>query len=707
MRLYSFVLVTLLVLAFPFAAGAQSTSAHYVVTSAPPPNTTGCSGPVAAGAADDKSSHGFNLADLDRSVKPCDDFYQFAEGSWKKNNPIPADQSDWGSFEILQQRNEGVLHEILEEAVKDKTDSAGSNWQKIGDFYGSCMDEAQIESAGVKPLGPELERIAAIHDSASLQAEIAHLQRAGANAVFGFGSEPDFKNSTQRIAGVGQGGLGLPDRDYYIRDDEKSKQLRDAYVKHVTNMFKLLGDTAAAAAGEAKAVMAIENSLAKASLPNVDLRDPDKNYHLMPLSQTASLTPHIVWAEFFKEVKAPAVSSMDIGQPEFFKQVDADIASIPLADWKAYLRWQYVHAVAPALPPKFVEENFNFYSRTLTGTAEMLPRWQRCVRATDAHLGEALGQYYVKREFPPEAKQKALVMVKNIIAALRADLATLDWMSPETRRKAVEKLDAIDVKIGYPDKWRDYSPFHVDRGSYAGNALSGNTYNFDYDAARIGKPVDRGEWDASPPTVDAYYRPTMNDITFPAGILQPPFFDPNRDDALNYGGIGAVIGHELTHGFDDQGAKFDAQGNLKNWWTPEDLKNFEERGNCIAKQFDGYTVEPGLNENGKLVEGESIADFGGLTIAYAALQKALADKPAAPSIDGFTEDQRFFLGWAQIWADNFRPEFARLLVNTNPHPLSHFRVNGPLSNMPAFAKAYECSTNSPMVRPAAERCRIW
>jgi putative endopeptidase len=654
-----------------------------------------------------QSSHGFDLANLDRSIKPCNDFFGFAEGGWTKNNPIPAAYSQWGTFNILHDHNEDVLHQILEEASKDTKAEPGSNWQKIGDFYASCMNEAQIEAAGTKPLDSEFARIAAIHDSASLQAEIAELQRQNINAALAFGSIVDPKDSTHRIALLFQGGLGLPERDYYAKEDEKSAQLRNSYVQHVTNIFKLLGDDDATAAAEAKATVAIETALAKASMEQVDLRDPDKIYHLMTMAQVGALTPHIGWNEFLQGVNSPTVVSIDVGQPDFLKEVDAALTSVPLGDWKSYLRWQLVHAVVAELPSKFVDEDFNFFGRQLTGSTELQPRWRRCVQAVDAHLGEALGQYYVQRNFPPEAKARATAMVKNIIAAMRADLSTLDWMSPATRQKAVEKLDAIEVKVGYPDKWRDYSKFKVERVGYVENARRGDEFDFAYDVAKIGKPVDRGEWVATPPTVDAYYRASMNDITFLAGILQPPFYDPNRDDAMNYGAMGAVIGHELTHGFDDQGAKFDPQGNLKNWWTPEDLKNFKERGDCIAKQFDGYEVEPGLHTNGKLVEGESIADFGGLTIAYAALQKSLEGKTLPAPIDGFTVDQRFFLGWAQIWAQNIRPELARMYVNVNPHPVARFRVNGPLSNMPAFAKAFECDAKSPMVRPTGQRCRIW
>jgi putative endopeptidase len=704
-----------------FAAAVTNVSAQSATSGAPQRSAAdeaveallpGCEGAggyvVSANArADDSKKNGFDLANLDRSVSPCENFYLFANGGWIKNNPIPAAYPRWGSFTILQEHNQDVLHTILEDAAKDKTAQPGSNWQKIGDFYASCMDESQIEAAGLKPLEPEFERIAQIKDGTTLQAEVARLQDRGVDAVFSFGSQTDFKDSNSMLAGIGQGGLGLPERDYYLREDEKSKKLRDEYVQHVTNMFKLLGDNDATAAAEAKTVMDIETRLAKVSMPRVDLRDPDKLYHKMPVPQFQELAPNLNWEGYFKEIGSPPVSQINVFQPDFMKEVSAAWVSVPLADWKVYLRWQLVHTVAAALPKKFVDENFDFFSRKLTGTQEILPRWRRCVRATDQQLGEDLGQFYVQRAFPPEAKAKALEMVHNLVEALRADLATLDWMSPGTRDQASAKLSAIKLKIGYPDKWRDYSGFHVTREAYVVNLIRGNEFQNAYDLAKIGKPVDRSVWNMTPPTVNAYYNSTRNEIVFPAGILQPPFYDPNRDDATNYGGMGAVIGHELTHGFDDQGSKFDAMGNLKNWWTPEDLKNFKERGECIVKQFDSFEVEPGLHENGKLVEGESIADLGGLTIAYAALQKTLEGKPAPAAIDGFSPDQRFFLGWAQVWAGNTRAEFARMIVQTDPHPLDRYRVNAPMSNMPAFGKAFACAADSKMVRPAAERCRIW
>jgi putative endopeptidase len=704
-RRIAFVVLGILIMVSPLGLAAQSTDSRPTLETFAGEVVTG-GGCGAIVAADEQGRHGFDLANLDRSVSPCDDFFQFADGGWVKSHPIPAAYPSWGTFDKLREDNQNALQKILDKAAADKSAATGSNWQKIGDFYASCMDEPAIETAGIQPLQPELQRIANINDAKALQAEIASLHRQGVRAVFGFGSQQDFKNSTQEIAGARQGGLGMPDRDYYTKDDEKSVTLQVAYVRHMTNMFKLMGDDEATAAAEAKKVMDIETSLAKASMTNVERRDPEHVYHKMTLAQLKELTPNFAWTDFFAEVGAPPVSDMNVGQPEFFKVVDASLTSVPLADWKVYLRWHLIHDAAPGLSSKFVDENFDFYGKTLVGTKELLPRWRRCVQATDATLGEALGQYYVRENFPPEAKAKAVAMVKNLMAALRDDLATLDWMSPETRKQAAVKLDAIAIKIGYPDKWRDYSSLKVDRGPYAGNVIRGGQFEVARELAKIGKPVDRTEWGMTPPTVNAYYNPSMNEIVFPAGILQPPFYDANRDDAMNYGGIGAVIGHEMTHGFDDQGAKFDAQGNLKNWWTPEDLANFKARGDCVAKQFDEFEVEPGLHENGKLVEGESIADLGGLTISYAAMEKSF-DGKTPEKIDGFTPEQRYFISFAQIWAGSVRPEFGRLMVATNPHPLGPYRTKGPVSNMPAFAKAWGCKADSPMVRAEALRCRIW
>jgi putative endopeptidase len=707
-------LMALLLAAFPVLVCAQARSSADSNASGVAPGV-GCmslissgdaSGAAASGGAS-RPDHGFDLANLDRSVVPCDDFYKFSSGGWMKNNPIPADHSSWTAFSALNAANEDALHQILEESAKDKSAAPGSNRQKIGDFYASCMDESQIEAAGAKPLDPEFQRIAAIKDPPSLQAEIAHLQRTGVDVAFGFGSLQDFKDSKQVIFAAGQGGLGMPDRQYYIDDDDRSKQLRAGYVQHVTNMFKLLGDDSATSAAEANAVLSIETSFAKAATKREDLRNPALNYHMLTLEQLTELTPHLSWPQFFDQVGAPSVKQVDVAQPDALKAVDAALASVSIADWKTYLRWHLISNAASTLSAKFVDENFDFYRKQLTGAKENLPRWRRCVEATDNELGEALGQFYVERYFPPEAKARAIELVHNLMAALREDIATLDWMSPATREQALHKLDAMNLKIGYPDRWRDYSAFRVDRGPFVENVTRGDTFEQARDLAKIGEPVDRTEWGMTPPTVNAYYTALHNEIVFPAGILQPPFFDAKADDAFNYGSIGSVIGHEMTHGFDDQGAQFDADGNLKSWWTPEDLKNFQARGDCIAKQFDSFEVEPGLHGNGKLEEGESIADLGGLVIAYAAFQKTLAGKPAPAPVDGFSADQRFFLGYAAHWASNYRPEVARLLAKTNPHPLSAFRVDAPLSNMPVFAKAWGCAADSKMVRPEAIRCRIW
>src|SRR5579864_6025596 len=658
-------------------------------------------------AADDSPAHGFDVADLDRSCKPCDDFYQFAVGGWLKANPIPPEYPLWGSFITLAEKNLQALHEILEAASTNTSAAPGSNEQKVGDFYATCMDTKEIDAQGLQPITAELTSIDAIHDTAGLLNTGARLQTQGVGVLFAFGSDQDFQDSSKVIGEANQGGLGLPDRDYYTRDDDDSKKLREQYLQHIAKLFTLTGEAPQKADAEAKTILMIETSLAKASMTNVDRREPQKVYHKMSVADAQTLTPHLSWDAYFQAVGGPKLAEINIGQPDFFKALDGLLVSVPLADWKTYYRWRLLDRSAALLSDSFVQENFAFNGSILTGSKEIRPRWKRCTSAVDQQIGEALGQVYVQKYFPPEAKARALDLVHNLLAALRDDLQTLPWMSPATRKAAIEKLEAFTIKIGYPDKWRDYSALKIDRSSYVSNTFRATQFENARDLAKIGKPVDRGEWGMTPPTVDAYDNAQLNEIVFPAGILQLPFYDPKRDDAMNYGGMGSVIGHELTHGFDDQGSKFDAMGNLKNWWTPEDLKNFQARGECIVKQFNSFEVEPGLHENGKLVEGESIADLGGLTIAYAALQKTLEGKPALGPIDGFTPDQRFFLGWAQVWASNMRPEYARMIVNTNSHPLDSYRVNAPVSNMPAFAKAFDCGADSKMVRPAAERCRIW
>ena len=652
------------------------------------------------------ASHGVQLSSMDKTCNPCQDFFHYANGSWLKSNPIPAAYPSWARFTELALRNREHLHQILEEASQDHAAAAGSNEQKIGDYYASCMNVSQSDAAGTKPLQPEFDRIAAISNTHELQAELARLHLLGIGALFNFGSTPDLKNSSQVIAGADQGGLGLPDRDYYLKTDAKSKKLRDEYVAHITKMLALLGDNSARAAANAKTVMGIETTLAQASMDRVERRDPDKTYHKMTVAQFQALIPDFSLQNYFQEIGAPPIDSVDVAEPKFFEAVNQQLTSVSINDWKTYLRWQLLNSTARWLSQPFADENFNFNGRILQGTKEQLPRWQRCVASTDNQLGEALGQLYVKEYFPPEAKVRAKKMVNDLIAALRDDLQTLPWMGPATRKAALAKLDAFTVKIGYPDKWRDYSAYHVDRGPFVLDALRGNEFEDRRDLNKIGKPVDRNEWGMTPPTVDAYNNGAMNEIVFPAGILQPPFFDPKADDASNYGGIGAVIGHEMTHGFDDEGRKFDAHGNLRDWWTPEDEKNFNARAQCIVNQFDHYVAIDNIHENGKLVLGESIADLGGLTIAYNALEKDLQGKPR-PLIDGYTPEQRFFLAYGQIWASTDRPEFVRLMVNLNPHPLNRFRAIAAPSNMPAFAKAFGCKAGEAMVRPAQLRCKIW
>jgi putative endopeptidase len=655
-------------------------------------------------AYDDPAQHGFDAANLDRTCKPCDDFFQFANGGWLKNNPIPPEYPVWGSFVTLAEKNQENVHAILEAAVHANA-PAGSNEQKIGDFFASCMDTTAIDAAGLQPLASEFASIDSIHDLPSLVERAAKLQTAGVNVLFAFGSDQDFQDSSRVIGEANQGGLGLPDRDYYTRDDADSKKLREQYLQHVAKMLELAGDSAEKAAAEASIILSIESSMAKASMTNVELRDPKAVYHKMPIAGAQALTPNLSWPAYFRAVGSAPLNEINIGQPDFFKALNGMLASVTLSDWKTYLRWHLLNNTAIALSDPLVQENFAFNGKILTGTKEMRPRWKRCTAATDQNLGEALGQAYVQKYFPPEAKARALELVHNLIAALRADIPTLSWMNPATKKAAIEKFEAFTIKIGYPDKWRDYSKLKVDRGYYAANLLHAREFEYARDLAKIGNPVDRSEWVMTPPTVDAYNSAQLNEIVFPAGILQPPFYDPKRDDAYNYGGIGAVIGHEITHGFDDQGAQFDAKGNLKNWWTPEDLKNFQERGDCVAKQFDGYVVEGDLHQNGKLVEGESIADLGGVTIAYAAFEKSMEGKPREKDVNGFTPEQRFFLGFAQNWAVNVRPELAKLQANTNPHPLPHFRGNGPLSNMKEFANAFGCKKGDAMVRD--QICKIW
>ena len=652
-----------------------------------------------------QSTHKLDPSTFDQSAAACTDFYQYVNGGWMKANPIPPAFPSWSLGNILNERNRDLLHEILEAAAKNTAAKTGSSEQKIGDYYASCMDESKIEADGIKALAPELERIAKINDQKSLQAVITHLHFTGINALFVDGSNQDFKNSSEITAGVFQGGLGLPDRDYYTKTDDKSKMIREQYLKHVAKMFELMGDEPAKAEAAATMIMALETKLAEASLTRVEQRNPEKLYHRMSVAQLSQLAPNFDWPSFFTGIGLRQKADVNVGSPEFFKVMNQQLSTVPIADWQTYLRWHLVNNTASSLSSAFVDEDFNFNRKILQGATENLPRWKRCVAATNAAMGEVVGQVYVQKAFPPSAKARVLDMIKNLKAALRSDISTLSWMGENTRKQALIKLDAIVDKIGYPDKWIDYSTLKVDRTTFVVNRLRATEFAERRDLAKIGKPVDRLEWIIPPQIVNAGYNPQNNEIIFPAGILQSPLFDPTADDAVNYGGMGAIIGHELTHGFDDEGRQFDAKGNLADWWTPDDRKAFDERAQCIIDQFNGYEIEKGLNQKGELVVGESIADLGGLTIAYAALQKSMEGKPRPKNIDGFTPEQRFFLAYAHNWATNMRPEFARFLAAQHPHPLAKFRANGPLSNMPEFAEAFQCKAGSPMVR--AKRCQIW
>jgi len=650
---------------------------------------------------------GYDPSSMDKNTSACTDFYQFANGTWLTKTSIPPAYSSWGSFHVLAEKNRTAMHEILEEAAKKTNAAKGSNEQKIGDFYASCLDEAKREAEGMKPLVPELARIDKVADAKGVVAQIAYLHRHGVPALFGFGSLPDLKNSSMVMGFAGQGGLSLPNRDYYTKTDENSVKLRAEFVKHVATMFQLVGENAEQAAKNAQTVLAVQTRLAENSRTPVALRDPTTQYHMKSPAQLKELTPNFSWEVYRADVGAPVSGDINVAHPEFFQAVNKMMTEVPVTEWKTYLRWQLISAAAPSLSSKFETESFNFFGKTLEGRKEQLPRWRRCVSATDGALGEALGQVYVARVFTPDSKTRMVTLVNNLIAAFRERLLKLEWMGDETRKQAIAKLESFVQKIGYPDKWIDYSALNVSRESYLANVLRSSEFDQQRDFAKINKPVDRKLWSMTPPTVNAGYNPLNNDITFPAGILQAPFFNPDADDAINYGAIGAVIGHEITHGYDDSGSNFDASGNLKNWWTPTDQKNFQTRADCIVKQFDAFQVEPGLNMIGKLVSGESIADLGGLTVAYQAFQKSFEGKPRPANIDGFTPEQRFFLGWAQVWASKYTAEAARLQAQSDPHPLARFRVNGPVSNMPEFAAAFECKATDAMVRVEKDRCQIW
>ena len=654
-----------------------------------------------------KNPPAFDLKNMDTSVKPQDDFYTYANGAWLKTNPIPPEESRWGSFNILVEKNTEALRVAAEKAAKTKADATTDpEVQKVGDYYASGMDEKAIDAAKAKPLEEEFKKIEAISDPEGLLKVIAHLHKMGVTAFFGFTSGQDDKNSTMVISQAFQGGLGMPDRDYYTKEDDASKKLREAYVAHVAKMLTLTGEPAAKANEDAKKIMALETALAKPARTRVELRDPQKNYNKMTMGDLQGMMPNWNWTVYFREIGLENPGDINVGQPDFFKAGNDLFRSVPLEDWKTYLRWHLIHDAAGELSSDFVNENFKFFGTTLTGAKALKPRWKRVVSSTDGALGEALGKVYVADNFPPASKARMIELVKNVQEAMADSIKSRDWMDEKTKEEALKKLAAFTVKIGYPDKWRDYSNLKIERGAYVLNAMRAAMFETDRELKKIGKPVDRSEWGMTPPTVNAYYNPNMNEIVFPAGILQPPFFNASADDAINYGGIGAVIAHEISHGFDDQGRQYDAQGNLRDWWTPESAAKYKERADKIVKQYSAYEPLPGLHINGELTQGENIADDGGVKLAFAALQKALKGKPQE-KIDGFTPEQRFFLGWAQVWRANTREEAMKLRLNTDPHSPTKYRCNGPVSNSPEFKKAFNLPDNCPMVRPADQIVSIW
>jgi putative endopeptidase len=660
--------------------------------------------PITFGAnalAQTKSQPVLDVTSMDTSVDPCVDFFTYSCGTWIKKNPIPPDQTSWAVYSKLDDDNKVILREILESAAMPATDRSAAK-EKIGDYYAACMDEPAINAAGIKPLQPALDRIQQLQSKQDIASVAAGMVSTG--ALFRFRSDQDYKDSTQVIAELDQGGLGLPDRDYYLKADDKSVELRKAYVAHVQKMFELLGDKPEAATAEAQTVMRIETALAKGSLTVVERRDPQKLYHKMTTGQLEALNPAFQWKTYFAKVGLPPLNSLNVETPEFFKTLNAELQNQDLASWKAYLRWHLVNTNAPFLSSDFVNADFDFYGKTLQGAQELEPRWKRCVGYVDNDLGEALGQVYVEKHFSSEARQRAKRMVKEIEDAMGQDIKSLSWMSPATKQQALEKLHSVANKIGYPDKWRDYSTLTIVRDDELGNVIRAREFEFHRQLAKIGKPVDRGEWQMTPPTVNAYYDAQMNDINFPAGTLQPPLFDANSDAAPNFGDTGATIGHELTHGFDDEGRQFDAQGNLRDWWTPGDAKAFEQRASCISDQYSQYVVVDDIKINGKLTLGEDVADLGGLILSYMAWQEDTKSQNLEP-IEGFTPAQRFFISYGQSWCASTRDETKRMRAAIDPHSPDKYRANGVVSNMPEFQQAFQCKAGSPMVRE--NHCRVW
>jgi putative endopeptidase len=654
-----------------------------------------------------QSLHGIDLTDLDRKADPCNDFYEFSNGTWRANNPIPASMTRWSKRWQAGESSKDKLRDILDAAAADKSAPQGSTEQIIGDYYGACMDESRVNARGMDPIKLWFAKIDAATNIAALQQVIAEMHDILVQVPFSLGSQQDPHKPSWVLADLGASGLGLPDRDYYLKPEPRFKEAREKYMEHVTAMFKLAGWDQKSATAAAQTIMAMETKLAEASLDNVALRDPAAVDHNTTLAQLQALAPHVDWVAYFKYKQIPTDVDMNVDQPKFMQEVDRQMQQTPLADWKVYLKWQLLNSVANSLSAPFVEENFAFNGKYLAGTTEMKPRWKRCAESADQLFGEALGQKYVEKYFPPAAKARMQEMVRNLLAAMRDDILSRPWMSDDTKEKAMAKIATFQPKIGYPDKWKDYSNVTIRRDAYFEDVIAGRKFVEEDDRALIGKTVDRGRWGMTPPTSDAEYNPLLNSIEFPAGILQPPAFDINAVDAVNYGAIGVVIGHEISHGFDDQGAQFDFLGRLRNWWTDADLKDFQGRAACVVDQFDHYYIEKDIHHNGKLVLGESIGDLGGAKVAYLAYQKSLEGKPRPADIDGFTPEQQFFIAWGQFRGDEIRPEAQRLMVQGDPHPIAKYRVIGPLSNLPEFQKTWSCKADAAMVRPEGKRCDVW